>query len=63
MDGYCHLRKGLRTFSVDRFRKARELVMDILRHGPDVIVIAPDALREEVDECLRQALAHYHFRR
>ena len=25
MDAYCHLRKSLRTFSIDRVRKAREL--------------------------------------
>src|SRR5690606_30680356 len=25
LDAYCHLRKGLRTFSVDRVREAREL--------------------------------------
>lgn len=133
VDGYCHLRRGLRTFSVDRVRNARELeeaadtipdkelddyfassygifagkanktavlrfsrasarwvaderwhpqqvgqyltdgryelripyrdprelVMDILRHGPDVEVISPDALREAVAERLRLALAHY----
>jgi predicted DNA-binding transcriptional regulator YafY len=133
VDGYCHLRRGLRTFSVDRVRKARELdeaadtisekeldeyfassygifsgkanktavlhfaaerarwvaderwhpnqvgqfltdssyelripyrdprelVMDILRHGPDVVVVAPHALREEVAQCLRRALAQY----
>ncbi|OGA04381.1 MAG: transcriptional regulator [Betaproteobacteria bacterium RIFCSPLOWO2_02_64_14] len=133
LDGYCHLRKGLRTFSVDRVRKARELdeaadavpdkeldeyfassygifsgkankiavlrfsagharwvaderwhpnqigqfltdgsyelripyrdprelVMDILRHGPDAEVISPDTLRGAVAERLRLALAHY----
>lgn len=133
VDGYCHLRKGLRTFSVDRvqsareleevadaipdkeldeyfatsygifagkanktavlrfsaerarwvaderwhpsqagqfltdgsyelhvpYRDPRELIMDILRHGPDVTVIAPDALREEVAERLRRAVANY----
>jgi predicted DNA-binding transcriptional regulator YafY len=133
VDGYCELRKGLRTFSVDRVRSARELeetadaipereldeyfassygifsgkanktavlrfsrerarwvaderwhpqqvgqfltdgryelhipyrddrelVMDILRHGPDVEVISPDTLRGAVAERLRRALAHY----
>lgn len=133
MDGYCHLRKGLRTFSVDRVRSARELeeaadtipekeldeyfatsygifagkanktavlrfsaqrarwvaderwhpeqvgqyltdgryelripyrdprelVMDILKHGPDAEVISPDTLRGAVAERLRLALAHY----
>jgi predicted DNA-binding transcriptional regulator YafY len=133
VDGYCELRKGLRTFSVDRVRSARELeetadaipereldeyfassygifsgkanktavlrfsrerarwvaderwhpqqagqfltdgryelripyrddrelVMDILRHGPDVEVVSPDTLRRTVAERLRRALAHY----
>lgn len=133
VDGYCHLRRGLRTFSVDRVRSARELeeaadtipdkelddyfassygifsgkanktavlrfsrerarwvaderwhpqqvgqfltdgryelripyrdprelVMDILKYGPDAEVISPDALRGAVAECLRLALAHY----
>ncbi len=34
----------------------RELVMDILRHVPDVEVIAPDELREEVLQRLREGL-------
>lgn len=133
MDGYCQLRKGLRTFSVDRVRNARELeeaadtipdkelddyfassygifsgkanktavlrfsrerarwvaderwhpqqvgqfltdgryelripyrdprelVMDILKYGPDVEVVAPEALREEVVTRLRTALEQY----
>lgn len=36
-----------------------ELVMDILRHGPDVEVIAPDSLREAVKKRLQAALARY----
>ncbi|MBI4195268.1 MAG: WYL domain-containing protein [Betaproteobacteria bacterium] len=133
MDGYCHLRKGLRTFSVDRVKSARELeeaadtvsdreldeyfagsygifagkanktavlrfsrerarwvaderwhpqqagqyltdgryelripyrddrelIMDILRHGPEVEVVSPDTLRRAVAGRLRRALAHY----
>lgn len=133
MDAYCHLREGLRTFSIDRVRDAqelpdaaqaipdseldehlassygifagranksavlrfsaerarwvaderwhpsqvgqyltdgryelripyrdeRELVMDILRHGPDVEVLAPPALREAVVTGLRAALGQY----
>jgi predicted DNA-binding transcriptional regulator YafY len=35
----------------------RELVMDILRHVPDVEVLAPDSLREDVAEKLRRAVA------
>lgn len=41
------------------YSNSRELVMDILRHGPGVEVIAPDTLRAEVAEQLRGALRHY----
>ena len=41
------------------YRDERELVMDVLRHGADVEVVAPAALREAVAERLRRALAHY----
>jgi proteasome accessory factor C len=37
----------------------RELVMDILRHGPEVEVLAPEALRATVRERLAQALGRY----
>jgi predicted DNA-binding transcriptional regulator YafY len=37
----------------------RELVMDILRHGPDVEVVAPPTLRRAVAGRLRQALGQY----
>jgi predicted DNA-binding transcriptional regulator YafY len=133
VDGWCHLRKGLRTFAIDRVREAREtdeaadnvaderldehlatsygifsgkankeavlrfsperarwvaderwhpeqagqyqvdgsyelripyrddreLVMDILRHGREVVVVAPESLRERVAAQLRAALAEY----
>jgi predicted DNA-binding transcriptional regulator YafY len=36
-----------------------ELIMDILKFGPEVEVVAPPALREAVAERLRQALGHY----
>jgi predicted DNA-binding transcriptional regulator YafY len=36
-----------------------ELVMDILRYGPDVRVIAPESLRESVAAKLRAAAALY----
>ena len=36
-----------------------ELVMDILRNGPDVEVISPPALREEVRAKLAAALEQY----
>lgn len=41
------------------YRDDRELVMDILRHGPDVEVVAPDSLRNGVAERLHLALAQY----
>jgi predicted DNA-binding transcriptional regulator YafY len=41
------------------YRDDRELVMDILRHGPEVEVVSPKALRDEVARCLRQALDQY----
>lgn len=37
----------------------RELVMDILRHGPECEVLGPDALRRAVAETLRAALGLY----
>ncbi|MBI5331926.1 MAG: YafY family transcriptional regulator [Betaproteobacteria bacterium] len=37
----------------------RELVMDILKYGPDVEVMAPEELRRAVVERLREALAVY----
>ncbi|MGB5082485.1 MAG: WYL domain-containing protein [Burkholderiales bacterium] len=41
------------------YRDPRELVMDILRHGAEVEVVAPEGLRAEVAETLRRALAQY----
>lgn len=37
----------------------RELIMDILKYGPDCQVLAPAALREQVRLRLAAALAHY----
>jgi proteasome accessory factor C len=37
-----------------------ELLMDILKYGPDVEIMAPAELRAEVIERLRMALAQYH---
>ena len=133
LDAYCHLRRGLRSFSVDRVKRAqelqeaadavpddeldrhfassygifagradktavlrfsaerarwvaderwhprqegqyltdgsyelripyrdeRELVMDILRHGAEVEVVAPESLRGSVRRQLERALARY----
>ena len=41
------------------YRDERELVMDILRHGGDVQVMAPEALRVTVRTTLRRALDAY----
>ena len=37
----------------------RELAMEILKFGPDVEVLAPQALRERICEQLEGALARY----
>ena len=37
----------------------RELVMDILKHGPEVEVLDPPKLRERVRELLSETLSHY----
>jgi len=37
----------------------RELVMDILKHGPDVEVLDPPVLRERVRALLSETLSHY----
>ncbi|MDQ3197164.1 MAG: WYL domain-containing protein, partial [Pseudomonadota bacterium] len=37
----------------------RELVMDILKHGAEVEVLAPCALREEIENQLRRAIDNY----
>ncbi|MFZ5557550.1 MAG: helix-turn-helix transcriptional regulator [Pseudomonadota bacterium] len=41
------------------YRDPRELLMDITRYGPDVEVMAPEALRRAVAERLARALNHY----
>jgi len=41
------------------FSSARELVMDILRYGPEVEVLSPDSLREAVAKSARLAAAIY----
>ena len=41
------------------YRDPRELIMDILRHGADVEVIAPPTLRVAVSSSLQAALQHY----
>ncbi len=41
------------------YRHAHELVMDILRYGPDVEVVAPEELRREVADRLQRASLLY----
>jgi len=41
------------------FSSARELVMDVLRYGPEVEVLAPDFLRDAVAESARKAAQLY----
>lgn len=41
------------------YRDPRELVMDILRHGPEVEVVEPEGLRMELVGQFRRALEHY----
>jgi predicted DNA-binding transcriptional regulator YafY len=41
------------------YNNPRELVMDILRYGPDVLVIEPQSLVEEVKSQLNEALGRY----
>ena len=41
------------------FSDSRELILDILRYGPDVEVLEPESLRKEVRERLKQALERY----
>jgi predicted DNA-binding transcriptional regulator YafY len=41
------------------YRDARELVMDVMRHGSHVEVIEPAALREEVRQQLEAAARQY----
>lgn len=40
---------------------SRELIRDILKHGPDVTVVAPAALRDEVTKQLKLSLQNYLF--
>jgi predicted DNA-binding transcriptional regulator YafY len=44
------------------YAQTRELAMEILRHGSDVEVLAPEALRREIETILEQTLARYRTR-
>jgi proteasome accessory factor C len=41
------------------FSREPELVMDILKYGADVEVLAPESLRKAVADQLREAAKHY----
>jgi len=41
------------------YRDPRELIMDILKYGPDVEVLKPTSLRNQVQQKLQQAAANY----
>jgi predicted DNA-binding transcriptional regulator YafY len=41
------------------YRDDRELIMDILKHGPEVKVVAPAPLRQKVLDALPNALTAY----
>lgn len=41
------------------YRDERELIMDVMRHGPEVVVVAPETLRKAVHERIKSALGHY----
>jgi predicted DNA-binding transcriptional regulator YafY len=41
------------------YAQSRELVMDILRYGPDAEVVAPQSLREEIRIMHKLALDGY----
>jgi predicted DNA-binding transcriptional regulator YafY len=45
------------------YSNAKELLMDVLRYGPDAEVVAPPALREEAKILLRLALTAYDERK
>jgi proteasome accessory factor C len=53
-----YLEDGSYELSVP-YRDSRELVMEILRHGPHVTVIAPESLRQEVAQQLTATLRRY----
>ena len=44
------------------YSNAKELLMDVMRYGPDAEIVAPPSLREEAKILLRLALAGYEAR-
>ncbi len=73
LDGLCHAREDIRSFAVDGIQALalldipysddRELLMDILKYGPDCEVLAPRALRSRAERSLAKALQAYRQRR
>ena len=69
LDGWCHAREDIRSFAVDGIQALellelpcsddRELLMDILKYGPDCEVLAPRALRTRAGQSLEKALQAY----
>ena len=68
-DEYWHSRQEGRILADGRYElrvpysNAKELLMDVLRYGPDAEVVAPPALREEAKILLRLAAAQYEERK
>lgn len=68
-DEYWHSRQEGRFLADGRYElrvpysNAKELLMDVLRYGPDAEVVAPPALREEAKILLRLAAAQYEERK
>ena len=54
----CSLEDGSYELRIP-YGDPRELIMDILRYGPDVEVMAPPALRRQVGERLQAAAERY----
>ena len=54
----CYLENGSYELRIP-YSDSRELVMDILKYGPDVEVLGPDELRQEVRARLLAAISHY----
>ena len=65
-EGYTEWTKGILTPIPDGhyelrvpYHDPRELIMDLLKYGPEVEVLAPEALRQAVAGQLRAAVALY----
>ena len=54
----CYDEEGAWTLELP-FSSARELVMDIMRYGPEVEVLSPASLRQSVARAAHQTAAKY----